>query len=200
VNHTTEYGQTVRAIEVESLDGHFMLRVYAADTNVSMGPNTLTPKKIKFDFEIRDYPFEENGTKVALVGGLVRYSEQHRFTYRHQWDQPGAPSSGMDLGDGEGRRRAYFSWMNQASVDGENCSVNASLIRNELGVVSGFALSYERGDLIVHDPDLGVFTYDDDFLVTAGKILTASIAIFVLTAIVAVATLLVMKKMGKRGM
>lgn len=117
----------------------------------------LTPSEVKADLMVENYPYVKEGTDLALL--LDTEAEQEIEAE----DEEGV-GSGVDLGDLEADLR--FTWADEATVDGETQPVGTTLFESENETEQeddevsqeterSFALSYPRGDKIVHDPRVG---------------------------------------------
>ncbi len=198
---TMEDGKTVKIVEVTTLDGHFRLVLYHTMDNASFDGNYLNMHKVKMDFEIHHYPFEGNDTRLALQGIMQKHMIRNEFSYRHGWDQAGPSSSGMELNDSEGVRRGFFSWAKNASVDGNGTCVNFSLSNMGYENAFAFSFSYERGDVVIHDPELGIFDQHADFYdvgINDSRLLQGSVVVFAITLMVSMVAFLLIRKIGRR--
>lgn len=118
---------------------------------------TLAPTEVKADLLIENYPYAKEDTALAIL--LDTEAEQEIEAE----DEDGV-GSGVDLGDLEADLR--FTWADQATVDGQSQPVGTTTFEAENETTSeedevsqeskrSFALSYTRGEKIVHDPRVG---------------------------------------------
>lgn len=126
--------------------------------------NALAPTEVKIDFVFENYDYQANDTALAL---LMRTKTKQEQEYDHEdidEDEEGVvASSTTNAGTLVG---LAFTWKGNATVDGVDTTVGTTVFKittededGEFEHKQDFALSYTRGDLIVHDPTAGV-TYD----------------------------------------
>lgn len=142
---------------------------------------TLEPTEAKIDIRVDGYPFERNDTALALMlttEAKTELDEDHDDIDR---DQTGVVASDT-LGDRV--VNLTFTWSDNATVDGASTAVHTTLLEfkeetetemdaegnaTESKVEKTFALSYARGDAVVHDPVMGV-SYSGGETATVGPL------------------------------
>ncbi len=163
----TSEGGRMTIIRTNTLDDLFGIVIYVTDKKTSFMNSTITPKEIKFDFNIRDYPFMNQASQLALqslVETPFTITTQQR-TY-DQVDHDNLQESKMNITSSS--RNGFFSWVNNAIVDNVSKPVNVAVISKTEqtfyeGEQSSFTqaqviFSYARGKNILHDPKIGVFS------------------------------------------
>ena len=196
-NIETDQG-TYSVTETTSLDGHFGLKVYTSNDDMTLGNTPIGQNKMKFDLEIMDYPFEEADTQVALVGGMVHDKKMNQMRYRNTNTIGGNGSSGFDITDGSGRNRGGFSWLENATVDGVDTNVRTTFFKEGSEFV-GFAFAYDRGDNILHDPEMNIIVSDSDYRsLDISKIFSPSTAVFIGAIIATMVLLVITRRIGRR--
>ena len=128
-------------IEAMTLDGIFLIRFHIVGNFTTVNSVDLKPTALKIDFEIRNVPFTSNESKIAILTALESSFEIEKND-----------TESVVLNS---QNPAYFSWLSFADIDGKNESVYSTVDQesnNKFDVV----FSYPRGNVIVHDPELGV--------------------------------------------
>lgn len=119
------------------------------------GAANLTPDDVKFDIAIQDYPFTSPLSRLAI---LAKVTEKSSIKVDDDEEGLTVASEGA---------RAYFRWAPNATVDGRDTAVIASVERTSLKEesddgkferesVTVVTLNYARGRYILHDPVLGI--------------------------------------------
>lgn len=144
-------------------NGTIGLDLYVFGAGAVYNETQLQPAEVKIDLTVKDYPYVENGTHLALIQDTQTTSE----------DQAAQPE------DGDGVKGTHtvrdvrvgllYAWDDQAQVNGTDEPVRTTVLENETeqkenssdedkrySVNRAHAISYPRGDLIVHDPRTGV--------------------------------------------
>ncbi len=152
-------------------NGTVGIDIYVYGAGAVHNGTQLDPTEVKMDFTVKDYPFVENGTQLALIQQTETTSE----------DQAAQPE------DDEGVKGTHhvrdvrvgllYAWDDQAEVNGTDEPVKTTVLENqteekdsssnedndseddkdkEYTVKRAHALSYPRGDTILHDPRTGV--------------------------------------------
>lgn len=125
---------------------------------------TLEPTEVKIDIRIDGYPFERDGSALALV---LETKAESEFEREHEDIEEG--EEGVAAADTVAGKRVslVFTWTERATVDGVEQPVGTTVLKSEeeREVEEGeeefeekrlFVLSYARGASVVHDPTAGV--------------------------------------------
>ncbi|HEX2022727.1 MAG TPA: hypothetical protein VHH36_08430 [Candidatus Thermoplasmatota archaeon] len=123
-----------------------------------VGNRSLAPTEAKIDILIQRYPYAQDGTALAV---LVDLKAKEEFKDEREDDgEEGVSSEGVD---GNLTFRLTFTWLENATVDGADREVRSTVIKSKEEAKDGeieqkarVALSYPRGDFILHDPTVGV--------------------------------------------
>lgn len=145
---TTVDGETEHVLTGQTSNGLFKVVMHAVGDFAVIESGAISPSEVKLDLIIEDYPYQEDGTQLALSSKL----ETHLEIEEHVED-------GSDDGEDEvyissPEAEAFFSWSTNATVDGVVTPVEVTIEPNGGGDMIYFA--YTRGDSISHDPKLGV--------------------------------------------
>lgn len=165
----TDTGVTMHYFVINTTDGVFAAHTYIAD-GLNQSSVVITPDQMKFDFEIKDYPFVGgySDAKLALETSLK--------TPTGASGQAGALSkqdTTIDEANGYGAneqmiqgtsedRGGYFSYV-QHAVNGSDDEIEVfggDLIQD--GSNYKFYLNYPNASFIYHDPKIGVFSLEED--------------------------------------
>ena len=140
----------------------------------------LTPDRLKLDLYIGHHSgFAENGTSIAL--------EMRLTSTQHAWSST-SNASAESLSTSSAAASAFFSWDSNATVDGASAGVRSTIVspnENETLVY----LAYPRGEVIWHDPVLGLgpasegASADDEVPATGGLALWVGLAVAVIALV-----------------
>ncbi len=148
---TTQDGETEHILTAQTTDSIFKVVVHAVGNFAIIESGTISPSEIKIDLIIKNYPYEEENTQLALFAKLESEEEME--------EEHGG--SGDDSDDERkvlitaAAAEAYFSWAESAEVDGIDTPVKTSTETEEDGDLRIY-FAYEKGTEINHDPKLGV--------------------------------------------
>lgn len=144
-------------------NGTVGIDIYVFGAGAVYNGTTLDPSEVKIDFTVKDYPYAQNDTQVALIQETETTSQ----------DQAAQPEDGQGVQGTHDVRDVrvgmLYAWSDEAEVDGSDEPVRTTVLENETQekstgsedgkeyqVQRAHALTYQRGDLIVHDPRTGV--------------------------------------------
>jgi len=162
-NETTISGENVVKMTTQTIDDIFSLNMMMSDNFTSINNNLISPSEMKIDFIIKNYPYLNNNTQLALI---VEVNTDHRVGVEKQsFDElMGFASNETSINISSINYSGFFSWLDDANIDGENKSVYATFFKEnyagkqEFENVSYIAISYPRGTHIIHDPKIGVIS------------------------------------------
>ncbi len=154
-------GQTGQQINAPAAlgDGRFELVFTVFGDFAQIGQASLQPTSVKVDILIEDYPYQENDTALAL---LLETKSSTEFSHERDHEDMQDDEQGVAATAAAGAYNVTlaFVWKDHADVDGAQRSVGTTLLKSEQETEDGerqlkerFALSYARGDRIVHDPE-----------------------------------------------
>lgn len=158
ITHDGDQGKLITSTASLGEEGTLTLRFLVFGEFVNLNGTDLSPTSAKIDIIIENYPFQENGTDLALF--LETETENEIEQEIEDDDETGiqATNAADELDSS-----LVFTWLNHADVDGETQPVETTLLEEEVeteieeGESSteherSFVLSYPRGEEIVHDP------------------------------------------------
>jgi hypothetical protein len=164
-NSTASDGSVINVIETHTTDNLFSLIIYVVGEKTSVFNNIVTPKEVKIDFEIADYPFENQTSGLALLASLTTpfkiAPEQTTYDEEH-----GTASHESGVNVSSANRSGFFTWTDFAMVDNQSLPVNVTVVstteqtftegtEND-SIQTHLFFSYPRGQRIVHDPKIGI--------------------------------------------
>ncbi len=164
-NSTTSDGKAFTIIETHTPDELFSIVIYLVSEKTMFQNTTITQKEIKIDFKITNYPFMNQTSKLALITQVQTpfaiTPEQNTYD-----EQQGIASQESGLNISSAYRSGFFSWANEVIVDNTTHPVNVTVLSQteqtftgnnpETYTQSQVIFSYPRGDIIIHDPKIGV--------------------------------------------
>ncbi len=140
--------------QINSTNNMFNLYFYIAEQFLDWNSGILAPNQIKFDFEILDFPFLSNETRLALDVQFIG-NQQYRKQEMTEDEENGFSTNETSIIIQENQTNSYFSWANFAYIDGNWTQVEMNA-GNENGNGKTYYLNFEQGAYIYHDPKLGI--------------------------------------------
>jgi hypothetical protein len=147
---TTADGETEHIVVAQTSNGIFKVVLHAVGDFAVIESGVISPSEVKLDLIIENYPYEEDGTQLALMAKLETEAEVEL----HDDDEDEEDDDEDELKLSAPEAEAFFSWANNATVDGVVTPVETTIEPDENGKKLYFA--YTRGTSINHDPKLGV--------------------------------------------
>lgn len=131
------------------------LTLYMFGEFLKFADTSLEPTSMKFDIEIKGFPFQGDDTSLALYAKVVMKAEDEAEDIGEEGEEA--------IGARVGKYISFFSWDTTVTVDGQQSTVDQNVRKHEqkteLGeaeLVSELYLLYPRGNTILHDPKMGV--------------------------------------------
>lgn len=116
---------------------------------------SLEPTAMKFDIEIRGFPYQRDDTSLALYAKVVMKAEDEADKIGEKGEEA--------FGARVGKYTSFFSWSTTVTVDGQPRTVGQTVQKHEQKAEQGESelvtelyLLYPRGTTILHDPKLGL--------------------------------------------
>lgn len=128
----------------------FVLYVYGDFANVN--GTTLRPSEVKIDILFEDFAYQAPDSQLALIVKAEQESEIEVEEKEDGQEVEGLQATANGF-------TAYFTWADNATVDGAVTPVVTTVLDSEAkdnGSERKYALAYARGASINHDPVLGV--------------------------------------------
>lgn len=145
-------------------EGTLTLRFLVFGDFVDLNGTSLSPTGAKIDIVVDQYEFQDNGTALAL---FLETESENEFEREIDDDEETGVAAAGQVNRTE--VRLVFTWKDSAEVDGSTESVATTVLEEETETETEdgessteherrFALSYPRGETIVHDPKAEVQT------------------------------------------
>lgn len=164
-NKTTNDGTLFTSVETHTLDNLFSITSYVVSEKTSLFNTTITQKEVKIDFTITDYPFVNQTSQLALI----THVQTPFFVSAEQVtsdEKQGIAMQESGLNISSLNHSGFFTWSNEVIVDNETHPVQVTVVSETEQTFSGdnqetatqtqIIFSYPRGEIIVHDPKVGV--------------------------------------------
>lgn len=171
VSDVTRDGKQGKRIDAPAAigdNGTFELTFLVFGDFVDLESGPLTPTGAKIDVGIHDYPYRANGTDLAL---FVETETESEAEIDDDHEAVGDDERGVAASNRLGNLTVdlVFTWKDTARVDGADEPVGTTELsfeseneteagETERETERAFALSYARGDDVVHDPKALVAT------------------------------------------
>ncbi|OGS51144.1 MAG: hypothetical protein A3K65_02405 [Euryarchaeota archaeon RBG_16_68_12] len=155
--NTTRDGEPQIGFTASTLGGVFRVRIGATERFAQVDGGLVSPTEVKVDLEIRGWQWRADDSRLRLdievvpSGGVPRV-ENESDDVEHGW-----ASDESQVNVTSGHDTAYFSWARTAVVDGVSKPVQSTPL-DVNGEGYEMSLLYERGNVIRHDPKMGVIS------------------------------------------
>ena len=146
-------GFTKYVINATTVDGVFTMVFTITETFTQSNGMILKPTGIKIDYIINGFNYMSNTSRLALDSKV-----ESTYKVEHSEDSPDEEnefSTNEASIKTSGQDTAYFSWVKTAEVDGNTTDVGV-VVKKASENSQELYFIYERGDLIIHDPTVGV--------------------------------------------
>ena len=125
-----------------------------------IGNSSLAPTEAKIDIIIEHYPYTRDDSALAVIVDLKAKEELKDEREDEDEDEEGISS---EVDEGNLTFRLTFTWLKNVTVDGVDREIGSTVLKNkaeakgeEIGQKARVVIAYPRGDVIVHDPTVGV--------------------------------------------
>jgi hypothetical protein len=155
-NQTIAGDMHVHTLTARTQDGVFAVVSRIPDTPPD-GPEALSNSWMKIDIGIEDFPYQDGDTQLAL---RTRLETQARLTIvEDSLSRDGYVAEGEGVVEFQDGGLGFYSWLPNATVDGESARIGTTVRTVEAGVEIDHV--YKRGGSILHDPKLGMPSLED---------------------------------------
>ncbi len=155
VIHDDGFGHEIHTFNTTSEDGIFSLQFYVVVGISQLHDKIVVPSEIKLDLAIRNFPFVESTSKIALYTKLEAETE-FEIDYETEDEQQNRSIDEREVELTVGEYIGFFSWNEWAIIDGINRTVTNSNIERDSSDNEKIYLIYDHGNVILHDPKIGV--------------------------------------------
>lgn len=126
-------GAQLKSVCTETVDGVVQICLFAADIINSLTVNgtsfTIDPNAISHTFVVKNFPFLQTDTKLALKHHLDSRTRAVDAVTEDP-TQLNAGEDAIDLGDSGSTFRPVFAWSTSVNVTGTGCSAVAPVVRS----------------------------------------------------------------------
>ncbi len=144
----------VHIFNVTSTDGVFTAMIYAAGEFADINGTVVAPTQVKIDVIIRNFNYIDDGSQLALKVKLEASGEAHYDDVTED-EEDGRATNEAEIDLVIEGMDGFFSWKESAEIDGVLYPVNATI--DEVSATEQkLYLNYVRGNVIIHDPKLGI--------------------------------------------
>ncbi len=196
-NDTTVSGTTVHYFEINTTDDVFSAQFYVVEEFEKINDILITPTETKIDFIINGFTYDNSSSQLALYAKLESDSDyQEVDETEDELNDYSSGESGVETVSGKGYV-GFFTWGETAEIDGKIKDVTTSVIAsddlddNEEKIY----INYPRGNLIIHDPKLGIIQTPINQILINDWVLPV---ILIVGAIAAVVIVVIVYKNKKR--
>ena len=206
-------------LKVHDLKGIFSIVCKVSNDFTEMENGYISPYAIKIDLHFTEYPFTDEGTRLALLTDVgITTETMGEFQYQKK-DKSFDEENGLTVDEeeislGDSQFSGFFSWVKYAMCDGHNKSVKVSnsgsfyssssgkydqFTENYVGLI----FNYPQAKKIIHDPKIGFISVSgidlyESFGSVAEKLLNGNIWIYAITAVIAIGFVVVTRQVRQR--
>ena len=150
------HDESLHIFQINSQENPFHLILYASDNFVMINQKLHSPSEIKLDFVIQDFDFTNELSRLA-VNISSDFSVDINLNNETENERLNFAKNETELAFNSAQFTGFFSWQNYANIDNVASYVQYSpVLFNPNSSRSSFMLNYEQGDIIFHDPKIGV--------------------------------------------
>jgi len=165
-------GTDIHMLVAETTDGVFNASIYMVGEFALIDGNLISPTQVKFDLGIYNFSYLEPNSQLAMKIMLkdkiedeneddddddadLEEEEEVEEEDETEDEEIGRSSDEMGVQFLDTDITGFFTWFQYANIDGVNTTIESSPVRHDDDNKWIF-LNYPRGDIIVHDPKVGV--------------------------------------------
>ncbi len=151
-NHLDEI---IHTFNTTSQDGVFSLQFYIVEEISDVYGESIVPSELKLDIAIKNFPFSESNSKLALY---TKLEAENEFELDHETEdeEHNRTTEEREVDMTVGNLTAFFSWKEYAYIDQINRTVYSSDVESDDEDDEKIYLIYEHGEIIIHDPKIGI--------------------------------------------
>ncbi len=165
-------GTDIHMLVAETTDGVFNASIYMVGEFALVDGNLISPTQVKFDLGIYNFGYLEPTSQLAMkimLKDKIEDEDEDEDDDDTDLEEEEEVEEDVETEDEELGRSldeigvqfldtditGFFTWFQYANIDGVNTAIEASPVRHDDDDKWMF-LNYPRGDIIVHDPKVGV--------------------------------------------
>jgi len=147
---------------VNTTDGIFRAHIYLVEEFDIINGTFIKPTQTKIDIEINGFNYTHGSSQLALYTKLESEAE-YEFDEHTENEEEGHTSDEKSVVAANIDFAGFFSWAENATIDGVSKGVLGSLPEVDEDDINEqkMYLNYPRGDLIYHDPVMGIISVLD---------------------------------------
>lgn len=149
---------TLHYFLINTTDGVFAAHLFLVEEFTIVNETLITPTALKIDIEIDDFNYLDLNSQLALYVKLGSDSE-YESDEKTEDEEEGYASDESGVITGNSSHVGFFTWEENATIDGVSKQVLSSMIEvdDEDESEQKLYLNYPRGNHIYHDPKVGIF-------------------------------------------
>ncbi len=154
---STVENATLHYLNVSTTDGVFTTHIYVTEEFTRIGNTIVTPAETKIDIEIKDFPFLNISSRLALYTKLESETEYEEESETED-EKNGYAVEEHGVGTMANGFNGFFTWADEALIDGVVKNVTVSSLEKDDDDEENekFYFNYPQGSIIFHDPKIGV--------------------------------------------
>lgn len=154
ISYSTLNNNSLYLFNITSINSLFSVQFYIASEFFMMNNVTNTPTQLKLDIALRNFPFVQNDTQIAL-GIQFEGENEYELNEETEDEKQGRSQGESEVELFQNNFTGFFSWSESLYVNDLVQKVNISALDiSEEGTELYF--SYPHGSKLLHDPKLGV--------------------------------------------
>ena len=147
---------TLHYLNISTTDGIFTVHIYVAEEFTEVNTILITPTQTKIDIEIKDFNYLETDSQLALYTKLESEEEFYEESETDD-EEHGYKNNESGIETIQNGFIGFFTWAESATIDGLEKEIRVSPVESDDDQVNEKVyINYPRGDLIYHDPTLGI--------------------------------------------
>ena len=148
---------TLHYLNITTIDGVFTAHIFVSEEFVRVGNTIVTPTETKIDIEIKDFPYLNASSRLALYTKLESETEYEEENETED-EENGYAVEEHGVGTMSNNFNGFFTWADKAMIDGveENVTVSSLETDDDDEQSEKFYFNYPHAISIYHDPKMGI--------------------------------------------
>jgi hypothetical protein len=144
-------------IRFDTKDGIFSAHIYVAEEFTIINGSLITPNQVKINIEINNFTYLNNNSQLALYAKLESELEFDDDEETED-EEEGFATNERGVITTINQYTGFFTWQEHARIDGTSQQVSISSIEDDDHDEDEqkIYINYLRGNLIFHDPKIGI--------------------------------------------
>lgn len=158
---STVGSQSVYNVNVTATQGNMLVEFsfYVSTGFVNQTDHLLTPNSVKFNVEIKDFPFQQSNSLLAAEVKIKNEVQNREIQNETEDHKAGLSGPEQQLSFDNNSVGAFFSWATSYTADGVNKTVVVSPVTSdhaEDGTQAKMYFNFAHANDIYWDPEVGV--------------------------------------------